>query len=190
MKKHYSLMTVFVGILALSQVAQGAFLPVCERTEPVKKNLEAQLKKTCDLITEADLLTLKRVAVQNAGVKEFKTDDFTGLKNLEILNIRSNPNVELPEGMFKDLGNLKTLVIIANTQMRHFPDDFLADTPLMEHLHVFRLAVRSLSESVLVRLENLKNIQEIDMDDDLPAAEKARLRRIFPENGKVQFIFN
>lgn len=174
----------------LSVSGQAAFLPLCQRTEQVKKELEVLTKKKCVDITEVDLLAIKRVDVGFNRIQAFKKDDFSGLKNLEILNIRSNPYTELPEGLFDDLGNLKTIVIISNTALRHFPDDFLEKTPLLEHLHVFHLPLRTLSESVLTRLANLKNIQEIDVDRELFAAERERLRRIFPENGKVQLNFN
>jgi len=174
--------------LCLSQIGDAAFLPVCQRTEQVRRNLEKQIKKTCQDIGEIDLLSLNRVAVER-GISNFKRDDFSGLKNLEILNIRSNRYTELPEGLFDDLGNLKTLVIIA-TRLRHYPDDFLNKTPFLENLHVFRNPVRSMSESLFVRLENMKNLKVIDVDDELQEAEKLRLRKIFPENGRVQLFFN
>ena len=183
-------MKILILLITLgSVVGEGAFLPVCQRTEGVKKNLETQTKKVCADILETDLHLIKRVAVQGAGITVFKRDDFTGLKNLEILNIRSNPYTELTEGLFDDLANLKVLVIIGGS-LRHFPDDFLARNPLIEKLHLFRIPVRSISESVLTRLENLKYVNELDFDEELQDPEKLRLRRIFPENGNVQLNFN
>lgn len=178
-------LTVLLG----STLSSAAFLPVCERTLAVKQNLETQLAKPCADILEVDLLTLKRVAVNRKGITVLKKDDFSGLKNLEILNIRANLFTELPEGLFDDLGNLKTLVLFGSP-LRHFPDDFLAKTPLMENLHIFRNPLRSISESVMVRLEGLQNIKVIDVDDELQEAEKARLLRIFPAGGRVELNFN
>lgn len=176
--------------LGIGSISQSAFLPVCERTEAVKGQLQTLTTKVCADITETDLLAIKRVTVQNKGIREFKADDFSGLKNLEILNIRSNPYVTLPEGLFNDLGNLKTIVIIGNEQFRYLPDDLFEKTPLLTHVHIFRTGVRSISESVLTRLANLKNLQELDLDESLQEAERVRLRQIFPENGKVFFNFN
>ena len=48
--------------------------------------------------------------------------------NLEVLNIRSNPAPELPEGLLRDQVRLKTIVIIG-AGLRHLPDDFLAYRP-------------------------------------------------------------
>lgn len=180
-----------LSILAVlgTEITYAAFLPVCERTLPVKLNLETQLQKPCTGIVEADLLTLKRVAVPDQGMTVLKRDDFTGLKNLEILNLRGNKLTELPEGLFDDLGNLKTLVLFS-TPLRHFPDDFLAKTPLMENLHIFDNPLRTISESVMVRLEGFKNLKVIDVDEALQVAEKERLLRIFPKGGPVQLFFN
>lgn len=168
--------------------AEAGFLPICERTTAVKVFLEETLKMDCKYISEADLASVTRVAVDHQGIKEFKADDFSGLTGLEILNIRSNPYTHLPEGLLKDLVNLKTLVIIS-TPLRQYPDDFLAHNPQIENLHLFQNQVRSISESALTRLEAAKNLKIIDFDDSLQAAEKARLRRHFSEGGTVELTF-
>ncbi len=184
----------FLGLAAMvlaliTGVAKADFLPVCSRTPQVQKFLTAALQKTCDSITQSDLLTLTRVAVDDGTVTEFKADDFSGLGNLETLNIRNNKFVELPEGLFKDLVNLKTLVII-NTTLRHYPDDFLQYNPKMVNLHTFRNQVRSISESVFTRLESMQDLQVLNYDKALGDAEKARLNRDFPSAGKVQLFFH
>ena len=166
----------------------GAFLPVCDRTPEVKTDLETQTAKKCADITEDDLLKIVRVAVESGTIKNFKADDFSGLKNLDILNIRSNPYTELPEGLFNDLGNLKTLVIIS-TKLRNYPDDFLATTPNIENLHVFRTQVRSISESILTRMESMRNLKVIDFDRKLQEPERVRLQKIFPAGGSTQLFF-
>ncbi len=173
-----------VLLFAFSGAAHAAFLPVCERTPGVKLFLERSLAKTCENISENDLLSVKRVAT-GTGITQFKADDFSGLVNLEILNIRSNRYVELPEGLFKDLVNMKTLVIISTT-LRHYPDDFLAYNPRIENLHVFRNKVTSISESIFKRLENAKDLKVIDFDNTLQEAEKERLLKLFPPGGRVE----
>ena len=190
----YQLLRLFYAItgvllFGVEFTAQAGFLPVCHRTASVKVFLEQALKKECKDITEAELGSVTRVAVANREINEFKPDDFSGLKGLEILNIRSNPYTHLPEGLLADLVKLKTLVIISTT-LRHYPDDFLANNPLIENLHIFRNQVRSISESILNRLEAAKNLKVIDFDDSLQGAEKTRLRRLFPEGGRVDLAFH
>ena len=67
--------------------------------------------RTSDQITLDDLALVTRIAVPNQGITQFNVLDFSGLPNLEILNIKGNPLVHLQEGLTKDLPNLKTLVL-------------------------------------------------------------------------------
>jgi hypothetical protein len=169
--------------------AQATVLPVCDRTPAVKEFIETTVGKKCADITEADLSVIKRIAVGGKGIKEFKVDDFTGLSALEILNIRSNPYTELPEGLFRDLVHLKTLVIIG-TGLRHYPDDYLAFSPDIQELYTFGNGVRSISESVLERIENAKKLQAMEFDSSLQQPEQDRLNRKFPAGGGVSLQFN
>lgn len=172
-----------------ASTAGAAALPVCERTPAVKAFIETAVEKPCQDITENDLAGIKRVAVERKGIQAFKADDFTGLTNLEILNIRSNPFAELPEGLFKDLVHLKTLVII-DTALRHYPDDYLAHNPEIVNLYTFRNQVRSISESVLGRIESARYLKEMEFDDSLQESEKERLRHHFPAGGPISLLFN
>ncbi len=175
---------VALALLVASSQVSAAFLPVCHRTKSVRDFIEQSLSKTCDTIVAEDLLSIKRIDVGGTNTREFKTDDFTGLTNLEILNIRSNPYTTLPEGLFTDLVNMNTLVIIA-TSLRYYPDDFLEHNPKMQNLHSFRNKVRSISESVLQRLEKFDALVAVDFDAALQEPEKARLLKAFPAGGRV-----
>lgn len=181
------------ALVALAGLVQGteihaAFLPVCERTAPIKDFLVLNLKKSCETISESDLVPVKRIAVGHRNIKEFKVDDFSGLPNLEIVNIRSNPYTLLPEGLFKNNPRLKTIVII-DADLRHYPDDFLEHNPEIENLHIFGAQVRSISESILRRLENAKHLKVMDFDEALQPAEKERLQKLFPVGGKIELNF-
>jgi len=180
-----------VGILvALSwSGASAAVLPVCDRTPAVKAFIEKTVRKPCQEINEADLAAIKRVAVDRQGIQAFQAADFTGMTNLEILNIRSNPFTELPEGLFKDLVHLKTLVII-DTPLRHYPDDYLAYNPEIVNLYTFRNQVRTLSESVLSRIENARNLKAMEFDSAIQDLEKDRLRHKFPVGGSISLLFH
>ena len=188
-----SFFLVVVALVGNSAMAQE-ILPVCDRTEGVKNFIVQQINsdqggdKTCEEITEEDLASLTRVAPRNANIINFKAGDFTGLVNLEILNIRSNPYETLPEGLFRDLGKLKTLVIIA-TGLRYYPDDFLKDTPQLENCHCFANGVRSISESIFQRLGQLEHLKVLDFDRSLQDPDRARLEAIFPLESGVQLNF-
>ncbi len=189
MQKYRSAILVLAMVPFFSTFAQAAFLPICSRTPAVKDFIEIAVKKTCKEISAEDLLTIKRITVAGKGIPLFQVDDFTGLTNLEILNIRSNPYTDLPEGLLRDLIHLKTIVIIS-TKLSHFPDDFLADNPEIENVHTFRNGMKTITESVFRRMENAKNLKVIDVDNTIQQAEKERLIRAFPANGPVDVIFN
>jgi hypothetical protein len=176
-------------IISLNFSAQAAFLPVCDRTPAVKDALEKLVLKPCANIEALDLAKINRVAVNNRNIAAFKSDDFTGLTGLEILNIRSNPYTELPEGLLNDLVNLKTLVIIG-TSLRHYPDDFLSHNPNIENIHVFRNPVRTISESYFSTLQKAKNLKILDVDSTLQKPELDRLNKMFPAGGPVDLILN
>ncbi len=183
---------VLVGVCALvgniNSTARAAVKPACDRSEPIKVVLQNLLKKSCDTITESDLLTLKRLDVSRRKIQVYHPDDFTGLGNLEILNIRSNPAPELPEGLLRDLTHLKTLVIIG-AGLSKFPEDFLDSNPDVENLHLFRLKATSVPAAVIDRLEKMTHLKEIDLDRIINDEDKARLSQIFPTGGPVQLFF-
>lgn len=184
----------FSATLLSAGSALGNTLPVCARTPAVKEfivnqiNLEQSTTKTCADITQQDLESLVRVTVAGKNISRFKTGDFSGLYNLEILNIRSNPYKTLPVGLFCDLAKLKTIVIIA-TGLESYPDDFLADTPLLENLHSFRNKATTMPYAVVERLGALENIQNIDLDAILETEIQDQLRGFFPEAGPVFLSF-
>lgn len=183
-----NLVPVFVGLFALVGNSMAAVMPVCYRSEPVKAVLQTLLKKDCGAISAEDLLTVKRLDVSRKNIQKYHADDFTGLANLEILNIRSNPAPELPEGLLRELVRLKTLVIIG-AGLSKFPEDFLDSNPEVTHLHLFRLKVTAVPAAVIDRLEKMTHLVEIDLDRIINAEDKARLTQIFPQGGPVRLFF-
>lgn len=180
---------IIAAVLFSSTLSYGAeFLPVCERTEPVKLFLETFLNKTCDAITTEDLATILRVAVPNAHITEFKDGDFTGLPNLEILNIKGNPYTTLQPGLLSDLPLLKTLVIF-RTGLIAIPDDLLANNSELENLYIFGNPFRSLPDSFVTRLSQLQHLRALDFDEELPEGEKNKLIPLFPETGPTVLSF-
>jgi hypothetical protein len=187
---YLSLRSLLSLLLVLSSTAaRAAVTPVCDRTPAVKAFIEKTVAKPCQDITEIDLASIKRIGVERQNIAAFKADDFSGLTGLEILNIRSNPFRELPEGLFKDLVHLKTLVII-DTPLRHYPDDYLTYSPEIENLYTFRNQVRSISESILSRIKNARKLKEMEFDGALQDPEKNRLRQEFPAGGPASLLFH
>jgi len=187
MNTKFAILFLVIGTFG-REPAAATFLPICDRTPPVRDFIVQAVKKACGEITEPDLATIKRVAVPHRGIKEFKVGDFSGLPALEILNILGNPYTELPEGLLAGLNNLKTLVIFG-TELKHLPADFLDGMEYLENLHIFDNPFKTISESVFVRLASFRHLKVLDFSDSLNLAEKARLRQLFPVGGPVELTF-
>lgn len=168
--------------------AQAYVLPVCERTAPVRDFLAKAFNKTCDQVTEADLATLKRIAVPNRNVTAFRVGDFSGLPALEILNIKGNPITELPLGLMAGLPNLKTIVLF-RTKLAALPDDFLEGMPLLENIHIFANPFTTIPEAVFERLAAGRNFKVLDFNAALLPDQQERLLKIFPPGGPVSLDF-
>lgn len=165
-----------------------AMTSVCARTPQVRDFLVKAVNRSCELITEADLAGIKRVAVNNRKVAELHVGDFDGLPNLEIVNVVGNQLTTVPAGIFAKNPALKTIVIFDNP-LRKLPDDFLEANAALENLHMFDVPLKTLSVSVIARLAAMKHLKVIDLALKLNPAERARLRALFPEKGQVELTF-
>jgi hypothetical protein len=177
-------------VLATSVSAHASFTPVCDRTPAVSQALEVLTKKACADIAAEDLLAVKRVSVARKNIAEFRDGDFSGLTNLEILNIRSNPYKTLPRGLLAELPNLKTLVVI-QVGLVELPEDFLEQNPLIENLHIHKNpALTRLPESVWTRLAAYQHWLQLDFDQSFATANPGRLEAIFAGDKAEKLILN
>lgn len=180
-------------VLALGAAAPalaGNFVPVCERTKPVRLFLESSegVGKPCADISEADLVAVIRVAVPNDNIQELTVSDYSSLPNLETLNIKGNPFTTIPEGLLEQLPKLKVLVIF-RTKLAQVPDNFLASNPDLEDLHIFSNPFTTLPEPVLQRLGYMTHLRTLDFNQQLDETHKERLRQLFPIGGTVELNF-
>lgn len=178
---------VFIG--SAGAHADGDFLPVCQRTPAVSAFLASTTQKTCDQITEADLAAVLRVAVPGAGITVFKAGDFSGLPNLQILNIQGNPFAQLTPGMLDALPNLQTLVLF-DTGLTSIPGDFLAKNPLIEDLYMFGDQFTSLPTAVLDRFQAYTHWQNLELDKPLDTSSGGRITQIFGAKGGVNLVLD
>ncbi len=180
-------LSLFVAAIALSAPAH-ALTNFCDRTPQIRDYVAGTFRKACADVTEADLETVKRIAVSRRGITALKVTDFDDMPNLEIINLVGNKVSVIPEGIFAKLPNLKTLVLF-NNPIRTLPDDFLENNPKLENWHMHVNPIKTISESVFSRLEAMHNFKEIDLPMTLNAPERTRLRKLFPEGGKTSLTF-
>jgi hypothetical protein len=90
-----------------------ATVDVCSRAEGIRVVLERELGKTCDKICDRDLATLKTLQVYRR-LSSVSRRDFSGLQNLEILDLGNNFIETAESGTFQDLWHLKRLDLSHN----------------------------------------------------------------------------
>jgi Leucine-rich repeat (LRR) protein len=116
--------------------------------------------------------------------------DFSGLTQLDTLNLKANQISELPEGVFADLPKLRVLVLLKNP-LTHLPSDFTVGNDNLEKIHVFRTRFSSIPQQVIENLKRLKKLNVLDVSDGLDQSTKDRLWQAFPrESERVTLIFS
>ena len=74
--------------------------------------LEDATGRDLDIITEDDLADVRMLQISDAG--ELKKSDFSGLRNLQRLDLGDDNLSELPPGAFDGLSNLQELDLGVN----------------------------------------------------------------------------
>ena len=89
---------------------------ICGRTEQVRAAILEKLSfSECTAVTEWDLRDLRgTLSLQSAGITKLKSEDFQGLSNLEMLDLRQNELTALPGGVFHNLFRLEWLSLAGN----------------------------------------------------------------------------
>ena len=131
-------------LATVDQAAEASnlkFLPVCERTEQVKKEIMKQLStESCENITQGDLLNIKQLNLRTKVIESLKPGDFSGLLNLEILDLSNNRLEELHKDQFKDNKKLRKLSLYENHLKNLHPKQFKHNLELRELLIKFKWA--------------------------------------------------
>lgn len=86
------------------------FVPVCGRSTAVKKYIEDEMGRSCDHISETDLVYLDIMFVDFAPEDQLKCGDFSGLHNVAFMRLRGFHG-DLPGCLFEGLGKLHSLTI-------------------------------------------------------------------------------
>ena len=95
------------------------FLPVCDRTKQVRKEIVRVLGKSCKDITKDDLLRITSLDLQKKKIKSLKPGDLSGLVNLKELSLKHNYIDELPPELFYDLKELTKLALQGAFEIGH-----------------------------------------------------------------------
>ena len=168
-------------------LARAATQGGCNRTGPVRDRLmEATGASDCEGITAQHLAGVRELKLSRADIRSLHSRDFSGLVNmehldlswnslvnfpkgifdglsrLESLNLSDNPIEFLPEELFSGLDNLKVLAISQevhpNRLLTHLPELIFEGLGNLRVLDLSRNALKRLPEGVFNGLANLEHL--------------------------------
>ena len=120
--KNMILHKLFIIVLMLTQ---NLVASVCQRTPIIVEELENLTGKKCNEITKNDLLEYVDdfLELQKRSITKLKEGDFSGLGNLEEINLSDNQLKSLPKGIFKGLESLRK-IDLRNNKISNVPTHF------------------------------------------------------------------
>ena len=135
-------------------------LPVCDRTPQIRDEIVQRAgKSACDMVTVDDLIQINQIEVDGQGITSLQPRDFSGLDNLQGLNLLGNSLTVLPSGVFDGLSNLRHLDLGTN-DLTAVPSGVFDDLVQVQHLHLNGNALTTLPSGVF---NSLRNVLHIDL---------------------------
>ena len=117
-------------------VAGAAAPGGCNRTGLVRdKLMEAAGVSDCKEVTARHLEGVRDLNLAFAGIGRLQTHDFSGLVNLEHLDLTGNSLVDFPKGIFDGLSHLKSLNLSLN-RLQRLPEGLFSDLGSLEILNL------------------------------------------------------
>ena len=134
---------------------------ICDRTPQVQASILSRINLTrianCGDVTAADLGATTRLNLSDQGIASLQAGDFSGLANLEILDLGENALTMLPESIFTGLTNLENLYLY-NHSLMWVPASIFTGLTNLEGLSLYNNALTMLPESIFTGLTNLEGL--------------------------------
>ncbi len=158
----FLLLTPPEGRSHVVNLASAAAQEGCNRTGLVRDRLmEVAGVADCEEVTAQHLAGVRELNLAFADIGRLQTHDFSGLVNLEHLDLTGNSLVNFPKGIFDGLSNLKSLNLSLN-RLHRLPEGLFSDLDSLEILNLVE-SVQSgdtrltlLSERIFEGLGNLR----------------------------------
>ena len=138
-------------------------LPICDRTPQIRDEIVQRAgKSACDMVTVDDLIQINQIEVARQGITLLQPRDFSGLDNLQGLNLLGNSLTVLLSGVFDGLSNLRHLDLGTN-DLTEVSVGVFDDLVHLQHLHLNGNALTTLSYGVF---NSLRNVLHIDLSNN------------------------
>ena len=132
---------------------------VCDRTEQVRDEILREISGVSDCadVTGDHLSGMGELSLSDRGIDTLKAGDFSGLGNLELLDLDGNQLTTLPASVFSDLENLSTLALSFNA-LTALPENVFSGFGNLERLSLSFNQLSTLPAGVFSGLGNLKSL--------------------------------
>lgn len=92
------------------------------------------------------------------GINVLRSEDFSGLENLEMLDLSQNKLTKLPERVFEHLTSLRNLDLSSN-QITHISEECFQGMKLLERLYLYSNHIETIHPAAFNGLENLLELK-------------------------------
>ena len=139
-------------------VSTTEYLPVCERTEAVKKEILKKSDKTdCTAVTKEDLQAIVSFSLYRKKTSILKAGDFSGFSSLKKLYLSSNHLKTLPANIFSGLSTLEYLGL-GNNQLTSLPANIFSGLSSLKELSLTLNPFSSLPTNIFSDLVSLEKL--------------------------------
>ncbi len=134
-------------------------LNICSRSEVVRDAILAQITETvsCGEVTSDDLSEITILDLGGRDITELKSDDFSGLTNLQYLYLNNNSLTDLPQDLFDGLTQLLFLEL-HNNALTDLHQDLFDGLESLILLFLQNNALTSLHQDLFEELTSLSNL--------------------------------
>jgi hypothetical protein len=134
--------------------APPPFVPVCQRSAPVRLALERELGQGCAALGPDELVRVTRLILSGQRLSRLAPGDFSGLSELTILELMDNPLAELAPGTFDGLWKLRSLNF-QGCRLRTLPGKLFAQLGSLRDLYLNHNRLEVLPADAFVGLSAL-----------------------------------
>ncbi|XP_028310173.1 vasorin b [Gouania willdenowi] len=114
-------------------------------------------RRSSTVPTGVDSSTKKLYLFSN-GIESLTTEDFTGLEQLEMLDLSQNKLTLVPDKVFEPLTSLRNLDLSSN-QITHISEDCFQGMRLLERLYLYSNHIRTIHPGAFNGFENLLELK-------------------------------
>lgn len=120
------------------------------------------LRRSATIPDEVSPLT-KNLYLFSNGIESLHTDDFSGMENLEMLDLSQNKLTELPDNVFEPLSSLRNLDLSSN-QISYISEKSFEGLVLLERLYMYNNYIKAIHSAAF---DGMKHLLELKLQGNM-----------------------